>query len=226
MRSVVVVGGGICGLAAAYELARRDVRVLVLERTGIGADQSAGLARIFRVAHADPRLCALALEAREGWRRWARDLGTQRLLGEEGLVSAGPAARERQAPAMEAAGAPWQPVAAPEIPARVPAAAAGHPWGDGLLDPLAGAIRVQRALAALAARVEVRIAAAVAVEDHGDAAVVRLAGGELVRADRVLLCAGTEVPALAATAGLGVPVTFTHHVRLTYAVRAPSTPGA
>src|SRR5829696_5424062 len=177
MRSVVVVGGGICGLAAAYELARRDVRVLVLERTGIGADQSAGLARIFRVAHADPRLCALALEAREGWRRWARDLGTQRLLGEEGLVSAGPAARERQAPAMEAA---------------------GHPWGDGLLDPLAGAIRVQRALAALAARVEVRIAEAVAVEDHGDAAVVRLAGGELVRADRVLLCAGTEVPALAA----------------------------
>src|SRR5829696_3434040 len=100
MPSVAVIGGGICGLA-----------------------------RIFRVAHADPRLCALALEARDGWTRWARDMGTRRLLGDEGLVSAGPSALAHQAPAMAAAGAPWQPVAAADIPARVPAAAADHPWG-------------------------------------------------------------------------------------------------
>src|SRR5215210_318820 len=81
---VIVVGGGICGLAAAHELARRDARVLVLERTAVGAEQSAGLARIFRIAHADPRLCALALEARDGWERWASRLGTDRLLGDEG----------------------------------------------------------------------------------------------------------------------------------------------
>ena len=59
----IVVGAGVCGLAAAYELARRDRRVLVLEAEAVGAGQSAGLARIFRIAHADPRLCALALEA-------------------------------------------------------------------------------------------------------------------------------------------------------------------
>jgi len=219
---VIVVGAGICGLAAAYELARRDVRVLVLERARVGAEQSAGLARIFRVAHADAGLAALALEAHAGWRAWEERLGTRRLLGEEGLVSAGPRALARQAPAMDAAAAPWHPVAAAELPARIPAAAPDHPWGDGLLDPLAGAIRVRRTLAALAARVEVRTAAVVAAEDHGGAAAVRLADGEVLEADRVLLCAGTEVPVLAATAGLAVPATFTHHVRLTYALRAPA----
>ena len=78
---VIVVGAGICGLAAAYELARRDVRVLVLERARVGAEQSAGLARIFRVAHADAGLAALALEAHAGWRAWEERLGTRRLLG-------------------------------------------------------------------------------------------------------------------------------------------------
>ena len=61
----------------------------MLEAEGVGAGQSLGLARIFRIAHAEPRLCALALEAREGWRAWERELGAGRLLGEEGLVVVG-----------------------------------------------------------------------------------------------------------------------------------------
>src|SRR3954465_5773011 len=95
----IVVGAGISGLAAAYELARRQRRVLVLEAAGVGAGQSAGLARIFRVAHADPRLCTLALEAERGWRRWERELGL-RLLGRRGPGARGPGrAAAHRAPA-------------------------------------------------------------------------------------------------------------------------------
>lgn len=225
---VLVVGAGICGLAAAYELTRRGAHVTVLERTGVGAEQSAGLARIFRIAHADPRLCGLALEAREGWHRWAQELGTARLVGDEGLVSAGAHALERQVPALQAAGAPHERIGAREVAERLGPAAADHPWGDGLLDPLGGAIRVQRVLRALAATVELRPAEVVAVQDGPDRAAVRLAGpgGDVLHADRVLVCAGVEAPVLAATAGIALPMRFTHHVRLTYGWRGPARPSA
>ncbi|MBX5440740.1 MAG: FAD-dependent oxidoreductase, partial [Solirubrobacteraceae bacterium] len=215
----IVVGAGICGLAAAVALTRRGARVLVLERAGVGAEQSAGLARIFRVAHLDPRRCALALEARDGWRRWERDLGAGRLLGDEGLAVLGPGVRERQGAAMGAAAAPWEPLAADAAAERVPALAAGHPFGDGLWDPLAGSIRVRRTLRALAARVEVRTATVRAVAGDGDAARVELADGTVLRAGHAVVCAGTETPGLAAGAGIELPMRFAHHVRLTYAAR-------
>src|SRR4051794_26294718 len=97
----IVIGAGICGLAAAYELGRRGEEVIVLERGEVGAEQSAGLGRIFRIAHGQVRLCALALEARGGWRRWEDELGV-RLLGEEQLVIAAP--RPAIGPAMREAG--------------------------------------------------------------------------------------------------------------------------
>ena len=71
----VVVGAGICGLAAAYELRKRGQRCWCSRPRRPGAGQSQGWARIFRIAHRDERLCALALEAREGWQRWERELG-------------------------------------------------------------------------------------------------------------------------------------------------------
>jgi len=216
---VLVVGAGICGLAAAYALTLRGARVLVVERAGVGAEQSAGLARIFRVAHVDPRLCALALEARDGWRRWERELGVGRLLGDEGLVALGPSVRERQGAAMTAAAAPWEPVPAAEAVSRVPALAADHPFGDGLWDPLAGAIRVRRTLDALAARVSVRAAEVRGVRDDGDVARVELAAGSSLTAGHVVVCAGTETVGLAAGAGIELPMRFVHHVRLSYAAR-------
>jgi sarcosine oxidase len=122
----IVVGAGICGLATAYELARRDASVLVIEAVGVGAEQSVGLARIFRVAHRDPRLRELALTAREGWRCWEHELGTH-LLGDEGLILVG---------GMD--GFTGEALDADAIRARLPMLAPGV-WDTAELDPLAGA---------------------------------------------------------------------------------------
>jgi sarcosine oxidase len=222
----LVVGAGISGLAAAYELVRRGARVLVLEETGVAAGQSAGLARIFRVAHAQPRMCALALEAREGWRRWESELGAGRLLGDEGLVVAGSTAMAVQGAAMEAAGARAEALEGPELRRRVPVLAETPPWPEGLWDPAAGSLRIRRALEALAGRLDVRRAAVHAVEGRDDHAEVRLAGGDRLRAGVVVLCAGLATGPLAATAGLEHDMEAFHHVRLTYRRRRPDEPTA
>ena len=201
----VVVGAGICGLATAYELARRGASVLVIEAVGVGAEQSAGLARIFRIAHRDARLRELALEAREGWQRWERELDA-RLLGGEGLVLVG---------GMD--GFAGTPLDAQEIRARVPMLAAGI-WKQGVFDELAGAIRVRRALDALAARVEVRLGTVTRLEADGTVWI----GDERVTASAVVVCAGLATQALVADLGLDLQLRTEPHTRVTYEPAGPA----
>ena len=201
----VVVGAGICGLATAYELARRGASVLVIEAAGVGAEQSAGLARIFRVAHRDARLRELALEARAGWQRWERELDAH-LLGDEGLVLVG---------GMD--GFVGSPMDAEEIRARLPMLAPGV-WEDAVFDELAGAIRVRRALDALAARVEVRLGTVTGVDADGTVWV----GDERVTASAVVVCAGLGTQALVADLGLDLQLRTEPHVRVTYEPAGPA----
>jgi sarcosine oxidase len=67
---VVVVGGGAMGSAAAWQLARRGVDVLLLERFAPGHTRGAshGASRIFRVSYTEPVYIGLAHEALAWWR--------------------------------------------------------------------------------------------------------------------------------------------------------------
>jgi len=202
---IVIIGAGICGLATAYELSRRAVQAVVIERGEPFAEQSAGLARIFRIAHRRPELCRLAIRARDGWQRWETEFGAGRLLGAEGFIVSD--ATEDVAAAMTEAGCAFWRLDRHEITARIPFLAA--PWHSGLFDPLGGSLRIRRALAALAQRVDIRRSAAVSVGDDG---TTTLTDGTVVHGDRVLVCAGVQTPALFGP----LDVEFAPHTRFTY----------
>ena len=202
---IIVVGAGICGLATAYELARRGAQAVVIERGEPFAEQSAGLARIFRITHRRPELCGLAMRARAGWQRWEAEFGAGRLLGSEGFITAG--AGEAVAAAMTEAGAAFSWLDRRDVTARIPFVAA--PWESGVFDPLGGSLRIRRALTALAQQVRIRRGEVVAIDDDG---ATMLADGTVVRGDRVLICAGVQTPALFGP----LDVDFAPHTRFTY----------
>jgi sarcosine oxidase len=202
---IVVIGAGVCGLAAAYELSRHGQQAVVLERGEPFAEQSAGLGRIFRIAHRRPALCRLALRARTGWQRWEFEFGVGRLLGAEGFITAG--ACDEVVAAMRDVDATFSWLDRSEIGSRIPFLAAS--WQTGVFDPLGGSLRIRRALSFLAGRVAIRRTAAVSVSDDG---AITLADGTVVHGDHVLICAGVQTPALFGPLGID----FAPHTRFTY----------
>src|SRR4051794_31684962 len=166
-----MVGAGIVGLSTAFALVSRGASVTVYERGEPGAAQSGGESRIFRHAHADPRLVALAVEGLSAWREWETRFGCELVSG-DGSVLVGPAV-ERRGALLREAGVPARPIPA-------------HPLGPGpgLLDETAGVIRTRAAVRALVAALGDRLVRdeVVAVDDDG---TVR-SGGLLARYDRVI----------------------------------------
>ena len=92
MLDVVVVGLGIMGAAALYELARRGFRVLGIERFYLGHDRgsSHGETRIIRLGYFEhPSYVPLLRRAYALWRELERAAG-QQLLHVTGIVEIGP----------------------------------------------------------------------------------------------------------------------------------------
>ncbi len=200
--SVAVVGAGIVGLSTAFALVERGADVTVYERGEPGAAQSGGESRIFRHAHDDPRLIALAISGRAVWREWEERFGVELISG-DGSVLVGPAA-ERQAALLREAG-----VAVREI--------AAHPLGPGpaLLDPAAGVIRTRAAVSALVSALGDRLVRDEVVAVGADGTV--RCGGAISQHERVIVCAGRDTAVLAGD--LSLPVTVFTHVRLTFPLR-------
>src|ERR671923_1734904 len=72
---VVVVGAGIVGCATAYYLARRGVRVVVVERGPVAGEQSRKNWGFVRQQGRDPLELPLVIEANRLWRGLERELG-------------------------------------------------------------------------------------------------------------------------------------------------------
>ena len=178
---VVVVGGGIVGLAVADALARRGADVVVLERGAPGAGQSAGVARGFRHLHATPEQIAEAVAARAGWDAWSARAGAPLLGGEGALRLGGDVAAD--AARLRAAGveASVLDVAGGRHAALAPDA------GPLLWDPRGGAIRAAQAVAWLRDELGDRVRSA-EVRAVGRGRVETADGA--ARCGEVVLCAG------------------------------------
>ncbi|MGH7305500.1 MAG: FAD-dependent oxidoreductase, partial [Candidatus Rokuibacteriota bacterium] len=87
-RAIVVVGGGLIGLSAAYHLRRADrqAQVTVLERARVGDAASSASAAGVRVMGRDPAERALALESLRRWPELHKELGGETRYRRDGGV--------------------------------------------------------------------------------------------------------------------------------------------
>jgi len=203
---VIIVGAGAMGSAAAYHLAKRGKRVLVLEQFGIGHERgsSHGLTRIIRLAYFEhPSYVPLLRRAFELWRELERASGRV-LLHITGSIDAGlPDSRTVRGSLRSCAehDLPHEVLTAAELRARCP----GYALPDdylAVLQPDGGFLIPEACIEA-----HIALAKAAGAEVRTGAKVVSLAaipGGGVVahtteeefEAEQVVVAAGAWLPVL------------------------------
>ena len=151
---VIVLGGGTMGTAAAWALAKRGVKSLVLEQFGHVHDQGShgGETRIIRHAYAEsPEYVPLVRRADELWRELEATTGEQVLVRCGGLELGAPGfghARAARASA-DAHGLSTEWLAPEEVMSRWPAFRVPDDW-DALYSPDSGFLLTVPALRSMA----------------------------------------------------------------------------
>jgi glycine/D-amino acid oxidase-like deaminating enzyme len=199
---VIVVGAGVVGLAAGSELSRAGHRVTVLSADVPGSRQSAGLSRIFRLAHADGPLTDAAARSLALWKEW-ESLAGGVLLDRTGLLLTGDMS-ERE-PHLRRYGGLEELSGAPH-----PLAVAHDQWW---FERTGATIRAEATIRFLQTGLDVRLAEVTAVDGGG----VRLSDGTRMAAERVVVCAGPDTYRLM---GLTAPE-LVRSVRFSFALREP-----
>ncbi len=213
---VVVVGGGIVGLASAHALAERGVEVVVCERGSLGGGSTERSAGGIRAQFSTRVNVELSLAAMETWERFEETFGVDIAHRRPGYLfcareAATAAAFEENVAMQNDLGVPSELLAPGAARERCPGLRAGrfvaatYSPTDGFADPH---LALQGyAQAAAAAGVDVRTKTPVTDVLTDDGAVVGVeAGGERLDAAFVVNAAGPWARAVAAMAGLELPV--------------------
>jgi sarcosine oxidase len=148
----IVLGAGVIGSAAAYALAARGQRTLLLERHAFGHHRgsSHGGSRIFRHAYEDVAHVRLAVAADAAWTALEAATG-ERLLQRTGGLDLGRVGGGELDPieaSLRAVGSDVERLSAAEVRARFPAFAPDDDV-EALYQPSAGIVPASRAVAVL-----------------------------------------------------------------------------
>lgn len=203
---IVVVGGGVMGLATAWELTRRGRRPVVLERFARGHHEGAshGATRNFNNAYDEEHYLDLLMRARTGWDALGEVDGGP-LLRLHGLVTHGDLDIASVHAGLTARGILSAVMAPDEAARRWP----GMRFeGDVLWSPDAGVVRAADALREFERRIvtgggDVRWSTPVAhIGEDPDGVVVDLGEGRVLRAETAVVTAGAWTQKLLGRFGL------------------------
>jgi glycine/D-amino acid oxidase-like deaminating enzyme len=211
---VVVVGAGIVGCATAYFLARRGVRVVVVERGAVPGEQSRKNWGFVRQQGRDPIELPLVMEANRLWRGLERELGADIEWVQGGNLAL--AADEHRLARFEE----WLPVArefgldthllrARDLEAVIPGLAGGwvggmHTPADGHADPEKTTDAFARAAVSHGASLHLDCAVQGITTRAGAVGSVVTEHGE-IRTPTVVCAAGAWSARLARSLGLDLP---------------------
>lgn len=206
---ILIVGGGVAGLATAWSLAQRGVRgVVLLERERALAQHSSRKnAAIFRSATRDPHLEELARRGADFLRRPPRGFADGPLLDSCGVLIALGARSEPPAWELRArADGRAQAVDRARLASIAPHLAiedARCAWfpSEGRIDIDALLVGFERGARAAGVRIETTVGVTELVRTGEAVAGARLPDGRTIRAERTLIAAGGWAGRVAATAG-------------------------
>ena len=226
---IVVVGGGITGVATARALAQAGSGVLLLEQFALGHSRgsSHGSSRIFRLTYPDDHYVRLAQAALEGWRELEAECG-QTLIVRNGSPRLRPLVNDDMR-ALGSCGVRYELLDGAEVAARWGLAA--EPDERALFQPDGGVTLADRAHSAF---VEAARAAGATVAEEApvtgltlDRAAVRVSThrDEIV-ARAVVVTAGAWAPELLGPLGIELPVVPTRETVAYFDVPRRSGPAS
>jgi glycine/D-amino acid oxidase-like deaminating enzyme len=216
--NVVVVGGGLVGLSAAFHLRRADpqARVTVLERARVGDAASGASAAGVRAMGRDPAERALALESLGRWPTLDRELegktGYRRGGGlRVALDDAGWAEARETVAAQRADGVPVELVDAATARGLAPGLSPDCRGGvhcaiDGQAEALATVQAFAAAARRLGARIEEGVVAAALVLEAGRVTAVARGDGAPEPCDVAIVAGGAWTAPLLASVGVSLPL--------------------